>query len=334
MRLFANVLLGWFRKGRDRMQPIQKQKKEKLRISNAKGCGKKAFLLAVCVLPGLLFAGCQGGSQPDGGAIFREAYAKAEAASGSTSWYESNFSFSPSGLSALTEESAGDSAEAAEGEQSYSMRSDTVYRKDPFGLYTVSVSNTAGTPGSMETYIVEGENEYLFYTSSGDGWTKSSGAQMDTDPASQVELLKLLSESTSQSYLREEELDGILCHKLEVTFSGEALRNVVETVVSASGMDSSGSGLSGLLVESLSNREDGDAVRGYCWIEKDSGLLAKLEIDGGDILQKTFSSIDGAENGVTIGECKISGGFTEIEGGTFPDLPEEAQNASSTEAVG
>ena len=305
---------------------------------------QRAFLMLIptVLLPGLLFAGCQGGQggQPDAGAIFREAYAKAEDSAGSTSWYESNFSFSPSGTAALTNgeaeaETAGEGTESgAAGGQSYSLRSDTVYRKEPFGLYTVSVSNAGGTPGTLESYMIKGDGEYLLYTASDDVWTKSSLQEINTDSKEQVELLKLLSQAKSQSYLREEELDGILCHKLEITFSGEALRNVVETVVSASGMDASGSGLAGLLVESLSNREDGDAVRGYCWIEKDTGLLTRVEIDGAEILQKTFSSIDGAENGVTIQECKITGGFTEVEGGTFPDLPEEAQSASSAEAVG
>ncbi len=326
---------------------VKPGKKERRR-GKEKGRRRGAWLLAACLLPGLLLAGCRGdsGSQPDAGAIFREAYAKAEDAAGSTSWYESRFSFSPSGAGALTDgltdgsehadgaASGETSGSQADGSREYSLRSDAVYRKAPFGLYTVSVSNAAGTPGTLESYAVEGDGEFLLYTASGEEWTKSSSKELDTSPKEQVELLKLLSQATSQSYLREEEYGGAMCHKLEMTFTGEALRNVVETVVSASGMDISGSGLSGLLVESLSNREDGDAVRGYCWIEKDTGLLAYLEIDAGEILQKTFSSIDGAENGVTIEECKITGGFTEVEGGTFPDLPEEAQSASSTEAVG
>ena len=318
---------------------VEMRKNESRKIgAGAQKWKQSAFLMLIpmVLLPGLFFAGCQGGQggQPDAGAIFREAYTKAEDSAGSTSWYESSFSFSPSGTAALTNGEAETETAGDAGGQSYSLRSDTVYRKEPFGLYTVSVSNAGGTPGTLESYTIKGDGEYLLYTASDDVWTKSSLQEMNTDSKEQVELLKLLSQAKSQSYLREEELDGILCHKLEITFTGEALRNVVETVVSASGMDASGSGLAGLLVGSLSNREDGDAVRGYCWIEKDTGLLTRVEIDGAEILQKTFSSIDGAENGVTIQECKITGGFTEVEGGTFPDLPEEAQSASSAEAVG
>ena len=67
------------------------------------------------------------------------------------------------------------------------------------------MSNAAGTPGTLESYAVEGDGEFLLYTASGEEWTKSSSKELDTSPKEQVELLKLLSQATSQSYLREEE---------------------------------------------------------------------------------------------------------------------------------
>ncbi len=282
---------------------------------------KKLFAAAAALLASIFFLFACSSETPDAGALFREAYSLAGSMENGTLYYESQLTFTIQEL----EDSP---------TYSFSQRNDTTYRKDPFGLYTLAVSNAAGAPSTLESYVLEENGSFVQYSQSGDGWFKTPLEELDTDPQKQLDMLQLLSHVKGQSYLREEEWEGIAAHKLELSFDGECLRSLLETLIVSSGMDSSAGELTDVLIESLNSLENGTGLHGYCWISKEDGRLLHLELDASQRMQQVFEAIDGAEDAVKISQCTLAAGFSDIGGTKFPSLPEEAQNASSVEAVG
>lgn len=282
-----------------------------------------AAAVSVLLAGGLLpLAGCDSDSgKADAGALFRESVSLMENMENGSLYLESTLSFS------IEEQNASPS-------YTFSQRNDTLYRKEPFGVHTLSVSNMAGTPGTLESYLLEENGTAMQYSQSGEGWFKAELEDADLSARGQVDVLQLLGYVTGESYLREEELSGIAAHKLELSFDGECLRGLLETLITSAGLDPAGGQLAEVLVESLNGLEEGNGLHGYCWISKEDGRLLQLELDAKDRMQQVFQAIDGAEHSVKITECSISAGCTDLGGTKFPELPEEASSAAQTEAVG
>ena len=106
---------------------------------------------------------------------------------------------------------------------------------------------------------------------------------LNTTPLEQIECLRLLKQAAEPHLVREEEVD--LCGNLQIRgdFSGRNFRSSIEATVSASGM---GDGSQTLVQELL---DSVPAVYGYCYLEQETGLPVRMELDTTEALNTVFN---------------------------------------------
>ncbi|MFU0832432.1 MAG: Lipoprotein [Oscillospiraceae bacterium] len=213
-------------------------------------------------------------------------------------------------------------------QHSYSSENQIIYMAEPFALKSVQKVQADGEDSSNETYTVTEGDKLFFYCKLNDVWQKTDAGNMDTSPAAQLDILRVLNRSENQKYVREMTLNSRKVHKIELKLSNEVLRSTVETIATVTGMTDNSS----TVVQTLLN--SAPDLYGYCYIDTQTGNFVRMEADLTDAINQIFQNIDGNSVSVHVTKCTISGNIDNI--GTAPSviLPNEAKNASSIQAYG
>lgn len=263
-----------------------------------------AILAAACLL-----SGCSRG--PDAGVLLREAKADAGEIQSCTASIRQALVFTADGA-----------------QHTLSSSNQIQYTARPFALKSVQTSQSDGTSGGSETYTVTEDGKLFFYFKPNGVWQKTDAGNLDTAPAAQVDILRLLDDAQDQSYVRQTTLNGQSVHKIELKLSSEALRSAVESIVTAAGMaDDSSTVVQALL-------DGAPPLYGYCYIGADTGRIVRIEADLTQEADRIFQNIDGSDVAVHVTKCEISGDISGVDGTPAVELPKEAQNAAPVQAYG
>lgn len=211
---------------------------------------------------------------------------------------------------------------------SFQTAHSVLYQAKPFTLKSSQSSSAAGTDGQTASYTVTEGDGVWFYSNADGKWQKTPAGNIDTTPAAQVDVLRLLANVKSQKYVRETTLNSKAVHKLELTFDSEVLRSTLENIVTAAGMGEGSSTIVQTLLDSA------DEVYGYCYIDKDTGALVRVDLDATEAVNKIFHNIDGGNVTINISKCVLSGDITGINRAVDIQLPEEAASAQVVQAQG
>jgi hypothetical protein len=257
----------------------------------------------------LFFSSCS--HAPDAGVLLREAKSNANSITSCSATISQELVFTSDGT-----------------QRSYSSTNQITYTAEPFALKSVQKVQTDGTDSSNETYTVTESGKLYFYCKLNGVWQKTDAGNMDTSPAAQVDILRVLNRSEEQKYVREMTLNSRTVHKIELKLSSEVLRSTVETIVTATGMSDD----SRTVVQTLLN--SAPDLYGYCYIDTQTGDFVQMEADLTDSVNQIFQNIDGNHIAIHVNQCTISGYMKDI--GTAPSvtLPDDAKNASSIQAYG
>lgn len=259
---------------------------------------------AVCLL-----TSCSG--QPDAGVLVREARANASAMKSCSASVGSTLIFT-----------------ANDNRHNFQSSGTLDYNADPFAVKSVQSSNNDGSSGNSETYTVTENGGLSFYGKTASGWQKTGAENLDTSPAAQIDILRLLNNVDDQKYVRETEIGTQKVHKVELKLKGEVLRSMIENIVTASGMG----GNSKTIVQTL--LDSAPAIYGYCDIGVDSGKLVRLDLDATDAVNQIFQNIDGSTVKIEVTKCVISGNLSKIDSTPAVVVPQAAKSASSVQAKG
>lgn len=261
----------------------------------------------------LLFstAACGAGGTEDAGVLVREATSNANRLLSCTASMSSSVEFT-----ANTKPYAFQTAHTV------------AYRAKPFALKSAQSSTVPGGAGQSVSYTVTDGDKVWFYSDSDGKWQKTAAGNIDATPIAQVDVLRLLSSVKGQKYVRETTLNSKAVHKIELTFSSEVLRGTLENIVTAAGIGQGSSTLVQTLLDSV------DSVYGYCYIDRDSGQLARVELDMTEPVNRVFHSIDGSDVTINVSKCFVSGDLADINRAVDIQLPGEAAAAPVIEAQG
>lgn len=210
----------------------------------------------------------------------------------------------------------------------YKSSTENVYFAEPFSLKSTQSSQIGEKADKFVTYTITDNGGIWFYTHTNDGWQKTSAGTVSKTPTDQIDVLRMLNNATGQKYVRETELNSIKSDKLELTFKSEVLQSTIETIVTASGM---GSG-SKTIVETLINSTPD--IYGYCYVDKNSGQIIRIELNAEDALNKVFKNIEGNNIEINISKCEISENVKDIGKAPAVELPPEAAAAQTVKAAG
>lgn len=265
-----------------------------------------ALLLTVAAL---FLSSCS--HAPDAGVLLREAKSNANSITSCSAAISQELVFTSNGS-----------------QHSYSSENQITYTAEPFALKSVQKVQTDGTDNSDETYTVTEDGKLFFYCKPNGVWQKTDAGNMDTSPAAQVDILRVLNRSENQKYVRETELNARKVHKIELKLSSEVLRSTVETIVTVTGMSDN----SRTVVQTLLN--SAPDLYGYCYIDTQTGDFVRMDADLTDALNQIFRNIDGDSISVHVTKCTISGNMEDIGTASSVILPDDAKNASSIQAYG
>lgn len=264
---------------------------------------------AVILAAACLLSGCSHG--PDAGVLLREAKADAQGMQSCTASIRQTLVFTADGA-----------------QHTLSSSNQIQYTAKPFALKSVQTAQNDGTSGGSETYTVTEDGRISFYFQPNGVWQKTDAGNLDTDPAAQVDILRLLDDAQDQSYVRQMTLDGQDVHKIELRLSSEALRSSVESIVTAAGMaDDSSTVVQALL-------DGAQPLYGYCYVSVDTGRIVRIEADLTQEADRIFQNIDGSDVKVHVTKCEISGDISAIDNTPAAELPKEAKDAASVQAYG
>lgn len=118
----------------------------------------------------------------------------------------------------------------------------------------------------------------------------------------------------------EEDVNGMAATHITGIFTGDALSQVIE---SSGALDSVG--VDTETVNALSG-ELGDMCIDM-WIDLETGLCLKYEMDMCDLMQKLFENIDAEAEGISVDSLLVSMTVTSVDSIESIDIPEEALNA-------
>jgi len=203
-----------------------------------------------------------------------------------------------------------------------------VYQAKPFALKSTQSSLLGGAAGNGASYTVTDKDGVWFYSHSGGPWQKTAAGTVDPSPFRQIDILSLLENVTGQKYVRETTLGSEKVEKLELTFRSEVLRSTVENIVTAAGL---GSG-SKTIVQTL--LDSAGSIYGYCYIDGETGEIARVELDATQPLNQVFQNIDGGGVKIIVTKCTISGEIGNIGKAPAVVLPPEAAAAQTVQAAG
>lgn len=267
------------------------------------------FFLAFSLLFSL--AACGGEPSADAGVLVREATSNANGLLSCTAAISSTVEFT-----------------ANTKPYSFQTSHTVVYQAKPFALKSTQSSSAAGSAGQSASYTVTEDGSIWFYSNVDGKWQKTAAGNIDTTPIAQVDVLRLLSSVKGQKYVRESTLNSKAVHKIELTFDSEVLRGTLENIVTAAGIGQGSSTLVQTLLDSV------DSVYGYCYIDKDSGQLTRIDLDATEAVNQIFHSIDGANVAVNVSKCVLSGDITDMNHAVDVQLPGEAASAQVVQAQG
>ena len=254
-------------------------------------------------------SGCS--HSPDAGVLLREAKSNADSLQNCESGFHRELVFTADGA-----------------QHTFSSSNGITYMAKPFGLKSVQKLQTDGTPDTSETYTVTEGGKLFFYCKPNGVWQKTDAGNLDTSPSAQVDLLRVLNEAESQNYVRETTISSRKVHKIEMKLSSEVLRSAVEQIASTTGMSSH----SGTVVQTL--LDSAPDLYGYCYIDKDTGQLVRMDADFTSAVNQIFQKIDGSQVSVHVTKCTVSGTIGKIGSAPPVRLPESAKSASSVAAYG
>lgn len=264
---------------------------------------------AVIIGMACLLSGCSRG--PDAGVLLREAKADAEQMQSCEASIRQTLVFTADGA-----------------QHTYSSSNQIQYTAKPFALKSVQTAQNDETSGGGETYTMTEDGKLFFYFKPNGAWQKTDAGDLDTDPAAQVDILRLLNDAQDQSYVRQMTLDGQNVHKIELKLSNEVLRSAVESIVTAAGMADD----SRTVVQTL--LDGAPPLYGYCYVAADTGRIVRVEADLTEEADQLFRNIDGSKVSVHVSKCEISGDISNVDGAPAVELPKEAENAASVQAYG
>ena len=263
-----------------------------------------AVLAVACLL-----SACSHG--PDAGVLLREAKADAQGMQSCTASIRQTLVFTADGA-----------------QHTVSSSNQIQYTARPFALKSVQTTQNDEASGGSETYTVTEGGKLFFYFKPNGVWQKTDAGNLDTGPAAQVDILRLLDDAQDQSYVRQTTLDGQDVHKIELKLSGEALRSAVESVVTAAGMADD----SRTVVQTL--LDGAPPLYGYCYVGVDTGRIVRIEADLTQQADRIFQNIDGNSVTVHVAKCEISGDISAVDSTPAVELPKEAEDAASVRAYG
>lgn len=269
----------------------------------------KSFIL--CLAAGVLCLASACSRQPDVGVLVREARSDSSSMKSCCASVESTLIF-----------------KADSSQHNFHSSNQLDFHASPFAVKSTQNSQNDGASDKSENYTVTENGGVTFYCKNASGWQKTSSENMDTSPAAQIGILRLLDEVQDQKYVRETEIDSQKVYKIELTLKSEALRSFVENIVTASGIG----GDSKTIVQTL--LDSAPPVYGYCYINVENGKLVQLEMDATDAINQIFQNIDGNTVKITVSKCFISGTLSKIDSAPEITLPAEAKSASSVQAQG
>ena len=209
-----------------------------------------------------------------------------------------------------------------------SAKTDLVYGANPFALKSVQSTVNDGTSAGIETYLISEDSGVGFYCKTASGWQKSGAETMDASPSAQIGILKLLSETESQTYVRDVSVGSRSTHKIELKLRSEVLRSTIENIVTLSGM----AGGSKTIVQTL--LDSAPDLYGYCYVDAENGEPLRIELDAADALNQIFQRVSGSSVSVKVSKCVLRGDLSDIGSAPAVVLPDEAKNASPVQAKG
>ncbi|QAT48464.1 hypothetical protein EQM14_00975 [Caproiciproducens sp. NJN-50] len=257
----------------------------------------------------VLFGGCSHG--PDAGVLLREAESNADSIRSCDAGVGQELVFTADGA-----------------QHAVSSSNQITYAAEPFALKSVQQTRNDGADSTGETYTVTEDGKLWFYCRPNGTWQKTGAGNLDTSPAAQVDILRMLNSAEDQKYVRETTMDSRKVHKIELRLSGEILRPAVETIAAVTGMSDG----SGTVVQTLLN--SAPDLYGYCYIDAGTGQLVKIEADLTDAANQIFQKIDGSSVSVHVVKCELSGNISDIGSASSVVLPDGAKNAASVQAYG
>lgn len=256
-----------------------------------------------------LFSGCSRG--PDAGVLLREAKSDADAIRSCDAGISRTLVFTADGA-----------------QHTVSSSNQITYTSEPFALKSVQQNRDDSSDSTTETYTVTENGKLWFYCKPNGVWQKTEAGNLDTSPAAQVDLLRILSRSEDQKYVRETAMNSRKVHKIELKLTNEVLWDTVENIVTVTGMSKG----SGTVVQTL--LDSAPDLYGYCYIDTETGQLVKMEADLTDAANQIFQKIDGSSVSVHVIKCELSGDITKIDSAPAAALPDDAKNADSVQAYG
>lgn len=278
------------------------------------GISGKRMLAVLLSLIFLFAAGCgeDGGQPADAEALVREARTNANAIANCTATLTNSLNYSVDGR-AVVQQTA----------------SSQTYFSTPYRMKSTQSAQLDGVSENTLSYTITEEDGVWFYSKSGDEpWQKTRVQAMGTTPLEQVDILRLLPNITGQKYVRSTTVNGRKVHKVELTFQSAAVRSMLETIVTSSGIASGSQTIVPALLESAPE------VYGYCYIAEDDAQIVRLELDATEALNTIFQKIDGASIAVSVSKAVISGDLSNIGKAETVELPDEAKSAQESNAVG
>jgi hypothetical protein len=279
--------------------------KERVKMKRVNSLLPALFILASV----LLFAGCSRG--PDAGVLLREAKSNADSIQSCKAGVSQELVFTADGA-----------------QHTVSSSNEVTYLSKPFALKSVQKNQNGGAGSVSETYTVTENGKLRFYCRPNGVWQKTDAGNLDTSPAAQVDMLRMLNRSEDQKYVRETTLNSRKAHKIELKLNSEVLRSTVETIVTATGMSDG----SGTVVQTLLN--SAPDLYGYCYIDTGTGQAARIEADLTDAADQIFRKIDGSSVSVHVIKCELSGDISDIGSAPAVTLPDDAKSAASVQAYG
>ncbi|WP_411677869.1 hypothetical protein [Caproicibacter sp.] len=255
------------------------------------------------------FNACSSG--PDAGVLFREAKTDADSIQSCNADISQDLVFTVNGAQHV-----------------YSSSNSITYTAKPFALKSVQKIRNDGISSDNETYTLTENGKPSFYCKPNGVWQKTDAGNLDTSPADQVDILRVLNNAEDQKYVRETTLDSRKVHKIELKLSSEILRSAVENIVTVTGMAENSS----TVVPALLN--GAPDLYGYCYIDAGTGKIVRIEADLTDAVNQIFKNIDGSSVSVHVTKCEISGNIDKINSAPSVTLPDDAKSASSIQAYG
>lgn len=272
---------------------------------------RKEFLRLVLffLAAAFLLSGCSRG--PDAGVLLREAKSNADSIRSCEADISQELVFTADGA-----------------QHTVSSSGEIIYAAKPFALKSVQKTQNDGVSSVAETYTVTENGKLGFYCKPDGVWQKTDAGNLDTSPAAQVDILRMLSSAEDQKYVRETTLGSQKVHKIELKLGSEVLRSAVENIVTVSGMSDG----SGTVVQTL--LDSAPDLYGYCYIDTGTGQITRIEADLTDAANQIFQKIDGSSVSVRVVKCAVSGTISNIGSEPVPALPDNAKSASSVQACG